>query len=167
MLPPGHEVAAVSGVSAPPAVWGMPAGGTADPPRCAVLDDPVGGGSSRGLSGSGPDGISYAVVTTAPGVALDDALIPDCAQWSLTQGRTTARVRLVDAPHIDGAATLGMVCDIRTRVEGNTEIASRADTFAAYLGDYYVFTALVADPGAPPSGFAAELLIKTVAALRS
>ena len=68
----------------------------------------------------------------------------------MTGGRAVARVHLVDPPRIDGAETLGMAADITTSVEGGNEIGSRASTFTAYLGDYYAFTTLISDPGAPP-----------------
>nr|WP_242657054.1 MULTISPECIES: DUF5642 family protein [Mycobacterium] len=174
-MPPGYEVRGVTGVSSPAALWGLPGAWTADPPPCAVLADPLGGhgGTARGVSGSGPGGLSYAVVaasTTGP-LALDRGRVAQCPHWTMTQGRTTARVQLIDPPRIDGADTLGLASAISTVVEGGTQITSRADTFTAYLGDYYAFTAVVADPGAPhPAlgpGFAADLLKKTVSALRS
>ena len=81
-----------------------------------------------------------------------------------------ARVRLIDAPRIDGAETLGMATEITTSVEGGNEIDSRASTFTAYLGDYYAFTTLISDPGSPDPAltpqFAADLLVKSVSALR-
>ncbi|MGC2567181.1 MAG: DUF5642 family protein, partial [Mycobacterium sp.] len=80
------------------------------------------------------------------------------------------RVHLVDPPRIDATDTLGMVAEISTSVEGGNEIASRASTFTAYLGDYVAFTALISDPGAPDPAltpqFAAELLVKAVSELR-
>lgn len=173
-FPVGHEIGAVARGPVPPAVWGLSDGWGADPSQCGVLADPFAGraASSRGLSGSGPGGISYAVVTASPAgpLALDVARVAGCAHWTMSQGHTTVRVHLVDAPPIDHATTLGMVSEISTVVEGGSEIVSHADTFAAYLGDYYAFTVLVADPGAQhpalDSRFAADLLVKTVAALR-
>lgn len=57
-----------------------------------------------------------------------------------------------------------------TVVEGGTETRSHADTFTAYLGDYVAFVAVVTDPGSPNPAlgqeFAAQLLVKTVSALR-
>jgi len=173
-LPPGYEVSGVSGVPAPPAVWGLGAAGTAAPSRCAALADPAGGHgqSVQGISGSGAGGIVYAVVaaaSTGP-VALDPSLAAACPQWNMTNGRATARVHLIEAPRIDGVQTLGMSIDTTTSVEGGNEIDSRANTFTAYLGDYYAFTTLVSDPGSPhrplPPQFAADLLVKTVSALR-
>jgi hypothetical protein len=58
---------------------------------------------------------------------------------------------------------------VTTVVEGGTETRSRADTFIAYLGGYVCFVLLVTDPGSPAPlqpGFAAELLIEVVSALR-
>jgi hypothetical protein len=170
-LPPGYEVRGAPGVAAPQEIWGIGKAGAASPGRCAALADPVGGHgeSAHGISGSGAGGTVYAVVVAAP-VALDRSLLGLCRQWSLTGKRASARVHLVDAPHIDGAETLGMAAEITTAVEGGNEIGSRASTFTAYLGNYYAFTTLVSDPGSPNPAltqqFAADLLVKSVAALR-
>jgi hypothetical protein len=173
-LPPGYEVSGVSGVATAPAAWGLREGGAAAPSRCAALADPAGGHgkSVQGISGSGAGGIVYAVVMAASSgpVELDQSLVAACPQWTMTSGRATARVHLIEPPRIDGVQTLGMAVDTTTPVEGGNEIDSRANTFTAYLGDYYAFTTLVSDPGSPqpplPPQFAADLLAKTVSALR-
>jgi hypothetical protein len=173
-VPPGYEVTAVSGVAAPPATWGLGGAGVANPARCAALADPVGGHGqgAQGISGSGAGGTVYAVVVATPTgpVALDQSLVAQCRQWSMTGGRAGARVHLVDPPRIDATETLGMVAEISTSVEGGNEIASRASTFTAYLGDYVAFTTLISDPGSPDPAltpqFAADLLVKTVSELR-
>ena len=174
-LPPGYEVTAVSGEAAPPAIWGVGGNSASTPARCAALADPAGGHgqSAQGISGSGAGGIVYAVVAAAPSgpVSLDQSLVTQCRGWTMTSGRATARVHLVDAPRIDGVETLGMATDITTSVEGGNQIGSRANTFMAYLGDYYAFTTLISDPGSPQSPltpqFAADLLVKAVSALRA
>jgi hypothetical protein len=171
---PGYEVSTASGVTAPPGIWGLGVAGVATPSRCAALADPAGGHgqSPQGISGSGAGGTVYAVVVAAPAgpLALDQSLVAQCQQWNMTGRRTSARVHLVDAPRIDGAETLGMAVEIVTSVEGGNEIGSRASTFTAYLGDYYAFTTLISDPGSPDAAltpqFAADLLVKTVSALR-
>ncbi|WIM85776.1 DUF5642 family protein [Candidatus Mycobacterium wuenschmannii] len=173
-LPPGYEVAPVADVVAPPGVWGLGGVGAATPARCGPLADPTGGRGQRaqGISGSGPGGTVYAVVVAAPTgpVALDHSALAGCRQWSMTGRRARAHVHVIDAPHVDAADTLGMAADIVTSVEGGNEIASRASTFTAYLGDYYAFTVLVSDPGSPNPAltpqFAADLLVKTVSAVR-
>ncbi|UMB70661.1 DUF5642 family protein [Mycobacterium paraterrae] len=173
-LPPGYEVAPVLNVSAPEGVWGIGGAGVADPPRCAPLADPAAGRGQapQGISGSGPGGTVYAMVVAAPagGVSLDHALLDQCRQWRMAGRRASALVRLVDAPRIDGADALGMTADIVTAVEGGNEIGSQASTFTAYLGDYYAFTTVVSDPGSPNPAltpqFAADLLVKTVSAVR-
>ena len=173
-IPPGFEVTTVSSVAAPPGIWGLGGAGVATPPRCAVLADPTSGHgqSPQGISGSGAGGTVYAVVVAAPTgpLALDQSLVAQCRQWSMTGRRASARVLLIDAPRIDGAETLGMAAEIVTAVEGGNEIGSRASTFTAYLGDYYAFTTLISDPGSPDAAltpqFAADLLVKTVSALR-
>jgi hypothetical protein len=60
--------------------------------------------------------------------------------------------------------------EVTTTVEGGTETRSQAETFVAYLGDHAAYVTVVTDPGSSaPSlgpGFASDLLVKTVAALR-
>ncbi|GAA1439606.1 DUF5642 family protein [Mycobacterium cookii] len=173
-LPSGYEVHAASGITAPQSIWGIGAGGSASPRRCGALADPAAGRgqTAQGISGSGAGGTIYAMVVAAPTgpVGLDQSLTGQCRQWSMTGKRAVARVHLVDAPHIDGAETLGMAAEITTSVEGGNQIVSRADTFTAYLGDYYAFTTLISDPGSPNPAltpqFTADLLAKTVSALR-
>jgi hypothetical protein len=173
-LPPGYEVNAVADVAGPPATWSLAKSWTADPPQCAALAAPAGGHGQpgQGVAGSGAGGIVYAVVTAAPGarVSLDPALVASCAQWTMTDGRATARVHLTEAPQIADAQTAGMTSNTTTSVEGGNEIDSRADTFTAYLGGYYAFTVLVSDPGSPhpplPPRVAADLLVTTVSELR-
>lgn len=173
-LPPGYEVSDVSGPGSPIAIWGFAPDWTADPPQCAALANPVSADSvtTEGLSGSGTGGIIYAVVATtvwAP-VTLDPIVVADCGQWTLASARTTATVGLVEAPRIDGVATVGMATAATTVVEGDTETDSQVRTFSAYLGDSLAFVAVVTDPGSPypqlPPEFGADLLVKTVSALR-
>jgi Domain of unknown function (DUF5642) len=174
-LPPGYEVTGLPDQAAPPALWGLGADAAASPARCAALSDPAGGHgqSAQGISGSGAGGIVYAVIAAAPTgpVALDQSLVNQCHEWTMTSRRAAARVHLVDPPRIDGAETLGMAADITTSAEGGNEIGSRANTFTAYLGDCYAFTTVISDPGSPDSPltpqFAANLLVKVVSALRA
>lgn len=174
-LPPNYEVTTgiPSGVS-PRVIWSLEADARADPPQCAALTDPGTGRdqTAQGFSASGTGGIVNAVVVALPGpVDLDRGVVGSCGRWTMSDGHTTATVRLVDAPHIEGAETLGMVADTKSSVESGTEIDSRAYTFTAYLGNYYAFTTLTTDPGsalpALPPQFVADLLVKTVSTLRS
>lgn len=175
-LPANYEVSTgIPGAASPSVIWGLGAADMrAKPPQCASLADPGNGRdhSAQGLSASGAGGIVDAIVVALPGPAgLDQNLVAACGEWTMTAGRTTAGVHLTEAPHIDGAETLGMVADIKSSVESGTEIDSRTYTFTAYLGDYYAFTTLTTDPGSPvpalPPQFAPDLLVKTVSALRS
>ncbi|KZS62579.1 DUF5642 family protein [Mycobacterium ostraviense] len=170
-LPPGYEVTAAA---SPRLIFGLGATATAQPAPCAVLADPGDGRhqSAQGVSGSGEGGIVDAVVVAVrPGPVVPGSdVVAGCAQWTMSDGHTTAGIRLIEAPRIDGAQTLGMVADVRTSVESGTEIDSRTYTFVAYLGDYYAFTTLTTDPGSMlpplPPRFAADLLVKTVSTLR-
>lgn len=169
-LPSGYEVAALSGRTVPVAFWGFGPDWKADPHRCGALADPVAGdATTRGWSASGAGGIVYAVVV-ASAATLDPSLIDECGQWTVSAGRTTGSVTFVAAPAIDRAATVGLATRATTAVEGGTETHSHADTFTAYLGDYVAFVTVVTDPGSPNPAlgqdFAAELLVKTVSALR-
>ena len=169
-LPSGYEVADLSGRAAPVAFWRLGPGWTADPPRCLALADPVADASTtQGWSASGAGGIVYAVVAGSA-ATLDRSLIEECGQWTVSGGRTTGSVTVVAAPAIDGAATVGLSTTATTAVEGGTETHSHADTFTAYLGDYVAFVTVVTDPGSPNPAlgqdFAAQLLVKTVSALR-
>ena len=169
-LPSGYEVAALPAAATPVQFWGLGPSWAADPPRCAALADPVAGArATRGWSASGAGGIVYAVVAGSK-ATLDPSLTDECRQWAVSAGRTNGTVTLVAAPPIDGAATVGLSTTTTTAVEGGTETRSHDDTFTAYLGSYVAFVTVVSDPGSPnpPLGqdFAAELLVKTVSAIR-
>jgi hypothetical protein len=168
-LPSGYEVAALSGSVAPVAFWGLGPDWSADPPRCGALADPVAGAATRGWSASGAGGIVYAVVATST-ATLDPSLIEECGRWTVSAGHTSGAVVVVAAPAIDGAATVGLSTSTTTVVEGGAETYSHADTFTASLGDHVAFVTVVSDPGSPNSplgqDFAADLLVKTVSALR-
>jgi Domain of unknown function (DUF5642) len=174
-LPPNYEVTTgIPSGASPRVIWSLEADARAKPPQCATLADPGNGGdqTAQGFSGSGAGGIIDAVVVALPGpVDLDQGVVAACGRWTMIDRHTTAHVRLIDVPHIDGVETQGMVADTKSSVESSTEIDSRAYTFTAYLGDYYAFTTLTTDPGsalpALPSQFAADLLVKTVSTLRS
>lgn len=173
-LPANYEVTTgIPSRASPRVIWSLEADARADPPPCGALADPGNGRdqTAQGFSASGTGGIVNAVVVALPGpVDLDRGVVAACGRWTMSDGHTTATVRLVDAPHIDGADTLGMVTDTKSSVESGTEIDSRAYTFVAYLGNFYAFTTLTTDPGsalpALPPQFAADLLVKTVSTLR-
>ncbi|QLL06579.1 DUF5642 family protein [Mycobacterium vicinigordonae] len=173
-LPAGYEVSNTARAASPKALWGLGGDTAANPPPCLALADPGNGHqpNAQGVSASGPGGIVDSVVVTMSGglAKLDRNVQTACAHWDLSAGRTLVSVGLVDAPHIDGADTCAMVADIRAAVESGSEIDSRAYTFVAYLGAYYVFTSLTTDPGSMlpplPPQYAADLLVKTVSTLR-
>lgn len=168
-LPPDYEVAELSGRTSPLALWGFGPQWVAEPPQCGVLADPAVDGVVQGLSASGAGGIVYVVVAESS-TGFDPVQADACATWTLTAGRTSGTVSLVDPPPVDRAPTLGLATDATTLVEGGTQTHSHADTFIAYLGSHVVYVAVVTDPGSAtaPLGadVAADLLVKTVSAVR-
>jgi hypothetical protein len=169
-LPAGYDVAAIDKRVTPIALWGFGSQWVADPPQCSALAAPaVDPATARGWSGSGPGGIVYAVITRTT-AEPDPDLAGQCQQWSVTGGHSSGTVTAVAAPAISDARTAGMATVISTVVEGGNETHSHADTFTADLGEFHCFVAVVTDPGspAPPLGtdFAADLLVKTVSAIR-
>ncbi len=169
-LPPGYEVVAIDPRATPVSLWGFGPDWRADPAACAALAarevEPT-----RGWSASGPGGIVYAgVAKLGPGVPADRRE-PRCEQWSVSGGHSVGSVTAVMAPPIDDAVTDGTSTAVTTVVEGGTETRSHADTFTADLvGGYHVFVSVVTDPGSPnpalDPAFAADLLVKSVSALR-
>ena len=101
---------------------------------------------------------------------VEQSVIDECRQWTVSAGHTRGTVAVVAAPAIDGAVTVGLSTSTTATVEGGTETHSRADTFTAYLGEYVAFVTVVGDPGSPNPQlglqFASDLLVKTVSALR-
>ncbi|MEU0494643.1 DUF5642 family protein [Mycobacterium sp. NPDC006124] len=168
-LPTDYEFTPLPARAEPVALWGLGAQWVADPPSCAGLGNPAAGSSLRGWSASGPSGIVYAVVADASPI-LDETLVDACGTWQVSAGHTSGVVGVVSAPVVDGAPTLGLSADVTTTVEGGTETHSHAETYLAYLGQHVAYVTVVTDPGssAPPiaPGFAADLLVKTVAAIR-
>lgn len=168
-LPPGYEVVPIGPEATPVALWGFGPDWRADPAACGALAarevEPT-----RGWSASGPGGIVYAGVSKlGPGPA--DRGDASCEQWSVSGGHSVGTVTAVAAPPIEDAVTAGMSTAVTTIVEGGTETRSHADTFTADLGaGYHVFVSVVTDPGSPNPAldptFAADLLVKTVSALR-
>jgi len=170
-LPPGYEIADVTGPISAAALWGFGAGWTAAPPQCAALADPAPADpGARGYSASGAGGIMYVVVAVPAQPAPADTAIGECARWTMTFAHTTGDVSLSEAPVIDGVETVAMTVTTRTVVESGTETDGRAVTAQAYLDGHVVFVTLITDPGSPHPALDArsvgDLLVATVAALR-
>ncbi|KDE98898.1 hypothetical protein Y900_008030 [Mycolicibacterium aromaticivorans JS19b1 = JCM 16368] len=173
-LPAGYEIADLAGPVSAAGLWGFGSGWTAAPPQCAALADPAPADpGARGYSASGAGGTVYVVVAMPAQPAPDDAVIGDCARWTMTFAHTTGDVTLAppsEAPGIDGARTVAMTVITRTVVESGTETDGQAVTAQAYLDGHVVYVTLVTDPGSPhpalDSHFVDGLLVATVAALR-
>jgi hypothetical protein len=170
-LPPDYELSALPADATPTALWGIGQNWTSEPPDCAGTVTPIAADVPvNGWSASGPGGIVYAVAAEAD-VGTGPAIPVGCATWTMSTDHTDAVVAFADAPAIAGATTLGLTTDMTSKVEAGTETHSRAETFVAYLGAYVAYVVIVTDPGAsgPPldPGFASNLLVETVSAIRS
>lgn len=170
-LPPDYEISALPADATPTALWGIGNTWTSDPPDCVSLVTPITSDVPvNGWSASGPGGIAYVVVAEA-NVGFEPAIPAGCAPWTMFTDHTDAVIAFTDSPVIAGTTTLGLTTDMTSKVEGGTETHSRAQTFVAYLGAYVAYAVVVTDPGAsgPPlePGFASNLLVETVSAIRS
>lgn len=168
-LPPGYEAGVADGFGSPADFWGFRGSWTADPPECAALLTPGDAARSRGISGSGPGGTVYVVVTGgAP--TPDPALSPQCGNWTVSNGQSSAAVSDLEGPGIAGADTLGMSAAIRTVVESGTVTETIAHNYIAHLDGHTVFVAVIVDPGSSrlplDPQFGADLLAVSVAVLR-
>jgi Domain of unknown function (DUF5642) len=170
-LPPDYELSALPADATPTALWGIGQNWTSEPPDCAGTVTPIAADIPvNGWSASGPGGIVYVVAAEAD-VGTGPAIPADCLPWTMFTDHTDAVMAFADAPVIAGATTLGLTTDLTSKVEAGTETHSRAETFVAYLGAYVAYVVIVTDPGAsgPPldPGFASNLLVETVSAIRS
>ncbi|AKK30812.1 hypothetical protein AB431_23750 [Mycobacterium sp. EPa45] len=170
-LPAGYEIADVAGPLSAAGLWGFGSGWTAAPPNCAALADPAPTDpGARGYSASGPGGTIYVVVAVGAQPAPSDAVIGECAGWTMTFAHTTGDVTMSPAPAIEGVQTVAMTASTRTVVESGTETDGRAITAQAYLDGHVVFVTLITDPGSPhpplDSRSVGDLLVATVSALR-
>ncbi len=173
-LPDGYEIADVTGPVSAAGLWGFGSGWTAAPPQCAALADPAPADpGARGYSASGAGGTLYVVVAVPAQPPPDDAVVDDCARWTMTFAHTTGDVTLAPAsetPTIAGVRTVAMTVTTRTVVESGTEVDGQAATAQAYADGHVVYVTLVTDPGSPhpalDSRSVGDLLVATVAALR-
>ncbi|MDT5012333.1 MAG: hypothetical protein QOH57_3950 [Mycobacterium sp.] len=116
--------------------------------------------------GGGNRLIAMAVETSEP-VRLDPAVVEKCKHVTFSGKDMHGVVDVVDAPHIDGAQTLGKHRQLQTATA-----SGELYTYVAYLGDYLVV--VTANPLPVPNQAvpsvnvqrAQQLLIDAVAAVR-
>lgn len=98
-LPAGYEIADVAGPVSAAGLWGFGSGWTASPPQCAALADPApADAGARGYSASGAGGTVYVVVAVPAQPPPNDAVVGDCARWTMTFAHTTGDVSLAPRP---------------------------------------------------------------------
>ena len=168
-LPPDYELSALPADATPVALWGIGKSPNSDPQECASLVTPITADTPvNGWSASGAGGIVYVVVAEANG---GTGPADNCVPWTMSTDHTDAVIAFTDVPAIAQATTLGLTTDMTTKVEGGTETHSRAQTLVAHLDGYVAYVVVVTDPGAPgpalENGFAANVLVDAVSAIRS
>jgi hypothetical protein len=155
----------------------LPPGVTFDPADCA--DYVASGRLPKGIRGKmsvlAADGdgnrfISMAVQADKD-VPFDAETAKKCQHVTFEAGKITGLVDEVDAPHIDGAETVGTRREITATV-GENQQSREVYNFTAYLGDWLVL--VTANPlpvkGQPPTPVdadrARQLLVDSVSAVR-
>jgi hypothetical protein len=169
-LPPDYELSALPADATPVALWGLGTSWISEPEECAGLVTPISADTPvNGWSASGSGGIVYVVVAAA-NVGMGPEIRDNCVPWTMSTDHTDAVIAFTDVPAIATAATLGFTTDLTTSVEGGTETHSRAQTLVAHLDEYVAYVVVVTDPGASgpalEEGFASNLLVTTVSAIR-
>jgi uncharacterized protein DUF5642 len=155
----------------------LPAGMKFDPADCAKFvggqDMPPGlQGNMAAVSaeGNGNRFIAIALQTSQP-VPFNDPG-GNCKKVGFEGGPVRGVIEVVDAPQIDGTRTLGVHRVIQATVDSNARTGELYN-YAAHFGDYQVIVTAnpLVVPGKPvtpvDTGRARELLVKSVAAVRS
>ncbi len=155
----------------------LPPGVTFDPADCG--DYVSSGRLPKGIRGkmsvlaADGDGNRFVAIAVQADqdVPFDAEAAKKCKHVTFEAGRVTGFIDEVDAPHIDGAETVGSHREIEAMV-GDTQRSREVYNYAAYLGDWVVL--VTANPlavrGQPPapvdSDRARRLLVDSVSALR-
>jgi hypothetical protein len=155
----------------------LPPGVTFDPADCA--DYVSSGRLPKGIRGKmsvlAADGAGNRFITIAvqadKDVPFDSEAAKKCQHVTFEAGKISGLIDEVDAPHINGAQTVGTHREI-TAIVGENQQTREVYNFAAYLGDWLVL--VTANPlpvkGQPPAPVdadrARQLLTDSVSALR-
>jgi len=122
--------------------------------------------ASLTAEGDGNRFIAMAIETSEP-VDLNRDSVDRCGHVTFTAPEMRGVVDVIDAPHIDGAQTVGKHRQLQTAVA-----SGELYTYVAYLGDYLVVVTAnpLLSPGQPVPAVnvkrAQQLLIDSVAAVR-
>ena len=123
--------------------------------------------ASLTAEGEGNRLIAMAIETSEP-VDLNPDAVDRCGHVTFTAPEMRGVVDVVEAPHIDGAQTVGKHRQLQTAVA-----SGELYTYVAYLGDYLVVVTAnpLLTPGKPAPAVnikrAQQLLVDAVAAVRS
>lgn len=156
----------------------LPPGVTVDPADCASYASggmlpPSLRGNMAGLSAEGEGNRFIAIALEASELVPFDSQIADkCKHVTFTSGAFHGTVDAVDAPHVDGAQTVGYHRVLQATINGRARSGEIYD-YVAYLGDNLVL--VTANPLVVPTGpvvqvnvpRAQKLFTDAVAAVRS
>lgn len=155
----------------------LPEGLTFDPANCAKVavgpempPDLQGNMAAVSAEGKGNRFVVIALETSKE-LPVDDPG-KDCAKVTFSGPQLRGGVEAVDAPHIDGARTLGVHRVVQALAPGGPPRAGELYDFSAHFGDYQVIVIAnpLVIPGQPVAAVdtqrARDLLSNAVAAIR-
>ena len=121
----------------------LPRGTTFDPPDCARYAagetlPPDLRGNLAGVTAEGEGNRFIAIaVETSKRVPFDRAITQKCKHVTFNGGTVKGAVDIVDAPHIDGAQTIGTHRVLEAKVAGAAR-SGELYNYVSYLGQYIV-----------------------------
>ncbi|BAX94164.1 DUF5642 family protein [Mycobacterium shigaense] len=176
---PDYKVADISERAIDPKLLAsrkLPDGLAFDPPNCAKVAagpdmPPDLQGNMTAVSAEG-NGVRYVVIAleTSKPLPVNDPG-KDCTKVRFSGAGIRGGFEVVDAPHVDGAQTLGVHRVLQTAAAGGPLTGQLYD-YSAQFGDYQVIVIAnpLVVPNQPPAKVdtdrARDLLVKAVAAIR-
>ncbi len=155
----------------------LPEGLTFDPANCAKMaagpempPDVQGNMAAVAAEGNGNRFVVIAVETSKPLPFNDPG--KDCAKVAFSGAQVRGAMEVVDAPHIDGANTLGVHRVLQAMTAGGPRTGELYD-YSAQFGDYQVIVTanplVIPDKPVAPvdTQRARDLLVKAVTSVRS
>jgi hypothetical protein len=177
---PEFKVKDIAKTGIDPKIFGnrkLPEGLKFDPPDCSKFvinqqmpDNMEGNMAAVAAEGEGNRFITIALETSKPVPFNDPGR--GCQKVGFAGGKMQGMIEVVDAPHIDGARTLGVHRIRQLMVDGKPRAGGELYNYSAHFGNYQVIVTAnplsQRDKPAPPidTARAQELLTAAVSAIR-